>query len=246
MSFDAKYSASFMQNNCHHFGDPSRVNVTNLDTSTGHRCGDNAGIMKDKYPNGLRAAMERKNLGPTELAERAGTNKQNVARWADGERELTPHWAKKLAPHLGSSPESLVFDDLSFVEAPMISWVTAGNPKTPEAVTDLENAKMVAAPGLNPKGDWIALRVEGASMDRISPPDSVIFVNRADKRLVQNACYVIADDDGTATYKRYRVTAKGEEFQPVAEDMRPHKTIRVRNGVYPKIIGRVRKTVLDL
>src|SRR5690606_31605024 len=55
-----------------------------------------------------------------------------------------------------------------------------------------------------PLGDWIALRVDGDSMNRISPPDSIILVNRKDKRLVNNACYVIADHHGNATYKRYR------------------------------------------
>jgi hypothetical protein len=44
------------------------------------------------------------------------------------------------------------------------------------------------------EGEWIALRVDGPSMNKISPPDSIIFVNLRDKRLVTNGCYVISDE----------------------------------------------------
>ncbi len=98
----------------------------------------------------------------------------------------------------------------------------------------------VSAPDL-PPGDYIALRVEGTSMDRISPPDSVIIVNRADKRLVANACYVIADEDGTATYKRYRPGP--DRFEPVST-FDEHKTIFPDHE--PTIVGRVKMTMLEM
>lgn len=66
--------------------------------------------IKGKFPNGLAAAMKRAGIGPTELAEKVGTNKQNISRWADGERKLPPEWAKKISPAVGRSPADLLFD----------------------------------------------------------------------------------------------------------------------------------------
>lgn len=78
-------------------------------------------------------------------------------------------------------------------------------------------------------------------MDRISPPDSMIIVNRRDKRLVANACYVIADGDGGATYKRYRPDPM--RFEPVSTNP-AHEPMFPDHE--PTIIGRVRRTILDM
>lgn len=56
--------------------------------------------MKDKFPNGLRSAMKAAGIGPTALAELINESKQNVSRWANGERKLEPAVAKRIAPHL--------------------------------------------------------------------------------------------------------------------------------------------------
>jgi len=87
---------------------------------------------------------------------------------------------------------------------PMISWVSAGVLRESDHVEDMETAPRVPASDLDPAGHWIALRVEGDSMDRISPPDSLIFVNTRDRLLVPNACYVFSDSNGGTTYKRWR------------------------------------------
>lgn len=123
---------------------------------------------------------------------------------------------------------------------PLLAWVSAGELMADSVDIDLASVNRIPVSDL-PPGDWIALRVVGDSMDRISPPESIIFVNRRDKRLVANACYVIADENGEATYKRYRPSP--DRFEPVSvnpehEPHYPHDT--------PKIIGRVRRTMLDM
>ncbi len=94
---------------------------------------------------------------------------------------------------------------------------------------------------LDPEGDWIALKVVGDSMDRISPPESVIFVDRKDKVLVPNACYVISSDNGEATYKRFR--SNPMRFEPVS-------TNPVHEPIYPSreplIVGRVKKSTIAM
>jgi SOS-response transcriptional repressor LexA len=128
--------------------------------------------------------------------------------------------------------------DVIPVEVPLLSWVSAGalssNGDQDEALGT------VRATGLE-KGDWIALRVEGSSMNRISPPESVIFVNRADKELVPNGLYVIADSNGAATYKRYRPDPP--RFEPVSTVL-DHETIYPENE--PTVIGRVRRSTIEM
>ena len=126
-------------------------------------------------------------------------------------------------------------------QVPLVSWVSAGSLAQPEVpVEDLAHLPMIQAPDL-PDGEWIALRVVGDSMDRISPPESVIFVNRRDKRLIPNGCYVIAGEDGEATYKRFRPDPM--RFEPVSINTE-HEAIFP--DAEPIIIGRVRKTMLDM
>lgn len=121
----------------------------------------------------------------------------------------------------------------------LVTWVSAGKLSRDE-VAD-EQLGSIPVSDL-PKGDWIALRVEGSSMDRISPPESVIFVNRSDKRLINNACYVIEDIEGNATYKRYR-PGPPKRFEPVSTDPN-YEPIFFENE--PNIIGRVRRSVINM
>lgn len=121
----------------------------------------------------------------------------------------------------------------------LISWVSAGRLVRDDTVDDILDNLHVG--GLPKGGDWIALKVDGDSMDRISPPGSIILVNTRDRRLVANALYVIADEEGNATYKRYR-PGPPPRFEPVSTNgnLEP---IYPEND--PAIIGRVRRTMLD-
>ncbi len=199
---------------------------------------------KGKWPNGLAALMEAREDGPTALARALDTHKQNVDRWRNGERKIPLDWAEKIAAHYDVPITDVLFTGgHGEVSAPLISWISAGKLAQSDHVEDLAKAKRVQTSGLDPAGDWIALQVEGDSMDRISPPESIIFVNRKDTNLVPNACYVIQDEDGGATYKRYRPNP--DRWEPVS--MNPdHEPFFIEPGTGPKIIGRVRKTVLDL
>lgn len=130
----------------------------------------------------------------------------------------------------------------SALQVPLVSWITAGKLAEMGATSEeLSDAPTVAVAGLDPLRKWIALKVDGSSMDRISPPESLIFVDLDEKRLVPNACYVIANEKGEATYKRYRPDPL--RFEPVTF-IEGHDTIYPDQE--PPIVGRVRRTVLDL
>lgn len=158
----------------------------------------------------------------------------------------------KLAPVLGTNLAWLLEGvgpeegpGAATVEVRLVSWVSAGHlaqPDSPVSAAEIDYAPPVYASDLDPSGDWIALRVDGDSMNRISPQDSIIFVDRRDRRLVPNACYVIGDGNGGATYKRYRPPNR---WEPVSTNPE-HKPMELPIGVEPDIIGRVRKTVLSM
>jgi len=155
-----------------------------------------------------------------------------------GDRKVALSEIPKLEDFFG-----LKFDQADNLEGiPLISWVSAGKLLHPDQTpNDWDDFPKEYAPDLDPNGDWIALRVNGRSMDKISPHDSIIFVNRNEKTLVPNACYVVSDGQGGATYKRWQppnifesVTTKIEEYERFEYDQEP------------EIIGRVRKSILKL
>lgn len=191
--------------------------------------------------------------GPTAVANKLGININSYKAYEQGRNGFGLDDARKFAALFNVSLQWLNYgtgnpddDDIpaetAFVHAPLISWVSAGALLQPDTVTHFDDEPMVYAPDLDPSGDWVALRVDGDSMNRISPHDSIIFVNRNDKRLVPNACYVIGDGNGGATYKRFRPPNR---WEPVSTN-EEHKPFVLPVGVEPDIIGRVRKTILSM
>lgn len=212
----------------------------------------------EKYERERRAerlVLARKRAGfagPTRVAEATGISVNNVKAHEAGRNGFGMADAKAYAATFGVPLRWLYFaegsiDDVAdepsgtvVTDAPLISWVSAGELADQDAIVDFSDFPSISTVDL-PDGEWIALRVENNSMNKISPPESVIFVNRRDKRLVANACYIIADEQGRATYKRYRPNAK-PQFQPVSyEDVDPPKL----EGAIT-IVGRVRRSMIDM
>lgn len=204
---------------------------------------------KPKFPNGLDDAMLELGMGPTALGRLAGYAKQNIDRWRKGERRLKPEDAAKIAPYVGRSINDLLL--ISEDEAvplprgglvPLISWVSAGRLSDTESIPkNVRPERYVMASDLG-RGEWIALRVEGDSMNLVAPADAIIFVNLSDRRLVENGFYVFSEEDGESTFKRYR-GGRRPRLQPYSTNP-DHETIQVSNDL--RVVGRVRRTLLDL
>lgn len=189
---------------------------------------------------GLREALD---LTQAQLAEMAGTSQPQIKRLESGERELTRSWAERLAPHLKTTALQIMFPDVlsppsTARRVPLLSTISAGVMMRDDLV---DEAKRILTLTDLPPGDWFALEVDGDSMDRISPPGSVILVNRRDKRLVPNACYVIENQYGEATYKRFRPDPT--RFEPVSTNDK-HEAIFPDNDV--PVIGRVKRSMIDM
>jgi SOS-response transcriptional repressor LexA len=126
-------------------------------------------------------------------------------------------------------------------DVPLVSWVAAtGFAEAPpvERSAELEH---VLAPGL-PRGDYIALRVVGDSMNLVAPENSIIIVDRADTLPRPRAYYVFASPDHSeATFKRWM--SRPDRLEPYSTNPR-HEAIYL--DAPPTVIGRVRKVMLDL
>lgn len=126
------------------------------------------------------------------------------------------------------------------VEVPLVSWVSAGEllDVPADAIADAERVILQAD---LPRGDYIAFRVEGNSMDRWSPPGSIIIVNRSETEPLEGRPYVFVTETGEATYKRW---------QSDPDRLVPYSTDPNIETVFPRgdfrVLGRVRRTILDL
>lgn len=174
--------------------------------------------------------------------ERLGWSQSKISRIETGKTPYDEHDLGDAAKAYQTAPWQLIevnpMVEGGAVIVPLISWVSAGammrEDVADEALGELTVLDL-------PPGDWIALKVVGDSMDRVSPPDSTIFVDRRDRQLVPNALYVIADDEGNATYKRYR-PGPPRRFEPVSVNP-VHEPIFIEDD--PLVVGRVKRSVLD-
>jgi SOS-response transcriptional repressor LexA len=132
-------------------------------------------------------------------------------------------------------------DQSKLIQVPLLSWVSAGELVDADSQVQIADVPLLAFADLGP-GEYFALRVDGDSMDRLSPDGSVIVVNRVDRDLVPDRCYVFSRR-GEATYK---------VWQPDPPHLAPYSTNPAHKPVFVKgkkdfeIVGRVRRTVLDL
>jgi SOS-response transcriptional repressor LexA len=201
-------------------------------------------MTKGKFPNGLASLINNRRGMQSALAEHLGVPRQNVGRWVKGERKVPIELADDIATFFKVTRDDVLFEDGSQVmTVPLISWVSAGEFGEIIASDGIQDVPHVATFGLPPNGEWVAFTVEGDSMDRISPPESIIFVDMRDKALVPNACYIVSDDEGALTYKRYRPDP--DRFEPVSVNSE-YEPIFVSSGSEPVIIGRVRRSLLSM
>jgi SOS-response transcriptional repressor LexA len=130
----------------------------------------------------------------------------------------------------------------SITTVPLLDEVAAGGLADPKSQIPVEDVTLLAFADLGP-GEFFALKVKGDSMDRISPEDSTIIVNRADRTLVKGKPYVFMTRDGT-TYKLWQ---PGDPAYLESFSTNPtHKPIFVRKRRDMEVVGRVKRTILDL
>lgn len=126
------------------------------------------------------------------------------------------------------------------LNVPVLSWVAAGEIADVGEVPHPADAPTIAIAEL-PPGDWLALRVDGDSMDKVAPDGSIIAINRRDRRLISGKYYVFADR-GAATFKKY-IDKPTRLLMPFSTNASHLPIVPGKNIM---VIGRVRRVVVEL
>lgn len=122
---------------------------------------------------------------------------------------------------------------------PLLSMVSASRLKPREGVSPGDITKWIHVDDLGP-GDWIALTVDGDSMNRIAPDQSTILVNRADDQLIDGRYYVFNLDTGETTFKTFKRDPM--RLQPYSTNP-DHMSIPVNDNQDLYVLGRVKVVI---
>lgn len=170
----------------------------------------------------------------------------------NGTRGLRPSVAQRYARAMKGKADWLLYgeerpskpagrhDADAVVRVPLIALISAG---TLSDVT-LDGAdETIPVAGLPANGNYLAMRVSGDSMDRVSPDGSIIIVDR-DVRDPVNGRYYVFSMRGEATYKIYR-SSEPTYLEPYSTNP-ANKPIFIKGKRGLVVVGRVRRTILDL
>ncbi len=168
-------------------------------------------------------------------------------------RQITVDELSGLASFFGEPPPGMILKQSEMpaqkthrsavIHVPLLDRVSAGKLRHPTSQIPIEDVPLLAFADLG-RGEWFALTVDGDSMDRFSPDGSTIVVNKSDRNLISGKPYIFSVR-GETTYKIWR---------PDPARLAPWSTNPTHEPIFVKsrreaeamVIGRVKRTVLDL
>jgi SOS-response transcriptional repressor LexA len=174
-------------------------------------------------------------------------NQNTLISHENGNRKISKGAAERYGKAFGVEPGWILFGerkDMEFtgvIRVPMVSMVSASGLREQPGVTAADIERWIEVADM-PAGDWIALGVEGDSMNRIAPDGATLLVNRADDKLVDGRFYIFSLEEGQATFKRYK-RKPVESIQPYSTNP-DHLSIPVDGDLY--VFGRVRRILIDV
>lgn len=188
--------------------------------------------------------------GPAEAARafaRQKLNQNTLTSHENGNRDISRKAAEKYADLFGVSAGWILFGDSgdpaakADVDVPLLSMVSAGNLRFQPSVEENDVIRRIKV-GELPKGDWIALQVDGDSMNRVAPDGAIILVDRSDDKLLDQRFYIFSLGGGDATFKQFR--RNPNRMQPYSTNPDHMATPADREDLY--LFGRVRRVIHDL
>jgi SOS-response transcriptional repressor LexA len=152
------------------------------------------------------------------------------------------------ARHLSSEDVSAGFDDVRSPDTttktaiPLVAWVNAGKLADVDTQLSAKRIKIDLISDLG-AGDFFATKVEGDSMNLLSPEGSILIVDRNDRDLVSGRRYIFAIK-GKTTFKEY-VADDPPYLNPQSSNPK-NRPIIIKKKSDVEIVGRVKRTLLDL
>lgn len=187
--------------------------------------------------NNIRELRAERGWSMRELAERMpGTHFTTIAKIERSQRRLTHDWVDKFAKAFGVSPNAIDFDGWGEPAnmartVPIIGMVSAGNWR--EAVQRADEHFGGPSSGANTFG----LTVEGDSMDKVAQPGSIVMVDPDDFEMLDGAFYVIMNEEGETTFKRYRASPARLEPCSTNSEHAPIPLGRAQFTVVGRVVG---------
>lgn len=178
------------------------------------------------------------------LSKAAGFGETYIRDVLERDRVPTVDRFITLARLLNRSPGAMIDGEDHAAEipqraVPLINWVSAG--RLSEASPTPQSEKFLYVSDLG-QGDFFALQVKGTSMDRLSPEGSIIIVNRREVTPQRGKPYIFSIR-GEATYKLWEPDPP--RLEPSSTDV-SNKAIFINKKIRLFVVGRVRRTILDL
>lgn len=228
--------------------------VGNFPLAKGFPKADKSDMGKQALAARVRNRLTELGKGSVEAAVEAGLERNFLRDLIEGKkRSISQTKAVAVADALGWTVAQLLDTDghqdadmrhRRFRNVPLLDQVTAGALKSPSSQIPVHDVPLLALANLG-HGEFFALKVEGDSdsMDRISPPGSIIVVNKIDRALKNGRFYVFSID-GETTYKMWQ-EGKPAYLAPYSTNP-THKPRFIHSKRGFDVIGRVKRTLLDL
>ena len=197
--------------------------------------------------------MEQMNMSMSELARRVGTAKSALSRYINKEREFPLNRINEYANALNVTPEYLLGFDKKKV-APVSRYrhfdspISAGLPDHVDAVTDADTIELPDSVMGKHAGqkDIFITRVNGESMNRIIPDESLIAVKPVDLHQIKQGDIVVYSDNGDYSVKRFYKNEDQLIFRPDSNDDSFFDYITSTDNTNLKIHGKVVVYIVEL
>lgn len=225
----------------------SRENRTHCPMIFGHK------VRMEEPKHRLQKAREEAGFKTATDAARAHKGllgKDLLISNENGNRPISRKAAEKYAQAFNVKAGWILYgetanEDRADIDVPLLSMVSASNLRDQPGVSEHDIIRHIKI-GELPRGDWIALQVEGDSMNRVAPDGAIILVDRSDSRLLDGRLYIFAIDGGAATFKMWRRAGDGHPNRISPYSTNPdHMAIPAdRDDLY--VFGRVKRIIQDV
>ncbi len=198
-----------------------------------NRVSEYADLMDVDQLKRLMAEQGESQVGLVRLMEHLGMTRDKFSKTLKGKRRFTVEEMDILRRYfLGEQA-----DDGPHM-LPIVGLVNAGEWK--EGFEEVRG--YIPSPERGLSRQAFVVIIEGDSMDKVAKPGEQIIIDPTDLQLVSGKYYIIRNDEGESTFKRYEDGPA--RLEPCSSNPK-HTTIYPGQHEF-KIIGRVRKKVVDL
>ena len=162
--------------------------------------------------NYLRAIREQRGVTQDQLAEWAGTTQPQVNRLENGQRKFTVEWAERIAPHLRSTAQELLFGTAPGQRCRIVGYVGAD---TEGAMLYARSDGLLGTVDLPPGGTpaTVGAIVRGVSGGGYAPDGSIVFFEDrkepVDDTLLGETVIVGLEDDRVLVKRLLRGSGPG-------------------------------------